>query len=212
MAVQIAEGGKEMKKLQRKGTQFRKIRFLVSAALVLLVCLNITPAQPRKAAAGIRSVDFRNRSYQFNLGGDEETIKLRNGQDKREDGGEIYSVGKNDVVYGDVNGDGVEDAVVRIRLWTGASLRGFEIQAYEFRDGKAKLLARLNMSQVADDYKKSVCCSGEGLKIKNGHVLFEVLTDGKIILSAEKATIFDYQLSGDKFVLSSAPQSRKIQR
>lgn len=201
-----------MKKLQCKGAQFMKVRFFVLAALVLSVCLNIAPAQTRKAAKGIRSVDFRNRSYPFNLGGDEETIKLRNGRGKRGDGGEIYSVGKKDVVYGDINGDGVEDAVVRIRLWTGASLRGFEIQAYEFKDGEAKLLARLNMSQVADDYKKSVCCSGEGLQIKNGHVIFDVLTDGKIILSAEKVTTFDYQLSVGKFVVSGTPQSRKMPR
>ena len=184
-----------------------KIRLFGLAVLVLLACLNITPALTKKAA-GIRSVDFRNRSYQFNLGGDEETIKLRKGQDKR-GAGEIYSIGKNDVVYGDVNGDGAEDAVVRIRLWTGASLRGFEIQAYEFKDGEAKLLARLPMSQVAYDYKNSMCCTGEGLQLKNGHVIFDVLTDGKIILSAEKVTTFDYVLSGT-FVSSGAPKSRKI--
>lgn len=198
-----------------------KIRFFALAALVLLTCLNITPAQTikasaggrsKKAAGGIRSVDFRNRSYPFNLGGDEETVKLRNGEAKREDGGEIYSVKKNDVVYGDVNGDGVEDAVVRIRLWTGASLRDFEIQAYEFKDGEARLLARLNMTQAAGDYKNSVCCTGEGLQIKNGHVIFEVLTDGKIILSAEKITTFDYVLRGGKFILSGTPRSRKIGR
>jgi hypothetical protein len=189
-----------------------KIRFFVLATFVLLICLNIAPAQTKKVAAGIRSVGFRNRSYPFSLGGDEETIKLRNGKAKLNSGGEIYEVRKNDVVYGDVNGDGVEDAVVRIRLWTGTSLRGFEIQAYEFKDGEAKLLARLNMSQVAGDYKNSMCCTGEGLRIKNGHVVLEVLTDGKIILSAEKITTFDYQLSGGKFVLSGAPQSRKIRR
>lgn len=186
-----------------------KIRFFIGATLVLLACLNVAAAQTGKAATGIRSLDFRNRTYPFNLGGDEETVALRNGEDKRGDGGEIYSVGKNDVVYGDVNGDGVEDAIVRIRLWTGASLRAFEIQAYEFKDGGAKLLARLPMSQVAEAYKNSMCCTGEGLQIKNGHVIFEVLTDGKVILSAEKITTFDYVLSGGKFVLSGAPKSRK---
>jgi hypothetical protein len=194
----------------KRGAQFMKIRLFVLATLVLLTGLNIASAQTRKGSARIRSVDFRNRSYPFNLGGDEELVKLRNGEDKREDGGEIYSAGKNDVVYGDVNGDGVEDAVVRIRLWTGASLRDFEIQAYEFKDGAAKLLARLPMSQVAGDYKNSMCCTGEGLRIKNGHVILEVLTDGKIILSAEKVTTFDYVLSDGKFVLSGAPKSRKI--
>jgi hypothetical protein len=189
-----------------------KIRFFVLAALVLLTFLNVATAQNRKAAKGIRSVDFRNRSYPFNLGGDEEMIKLRNGKAKLNSGGEIYEVRKNDVVYGDVNGDGSEDAVVRIRLTTGASLRDFEIQAYEFQNGEAKLLARMDMVQAAEGYKGNVCCTGEGLRIKNGHVIFDVLTDGKIILSAEKVTTFDYQLSGGKFVTGGTSKSRRISR
>lgn len=189
-----------------------KIRFFVLAALVLLTFLNVATAQNRKAAKGIRSVDFRNRSYPFNLGGDEEMIKLRNGKAKLNSGGEIYEVRKNDVVYGDVNGDGSEDAVVRIRLTTGASLRDFEIQAYEFQNGEAKLLARMDMAQAVEGYKGNVCCTGEGLRIKNGHVIFDVLTDGKIILSAEKVTTFDYKLSGGKFVTGGTPKSRRIPR
>ena len=187
-----------------------KTRFFVLAAFVLLTCLNIIPAQPRKAVKGIRSVDFRNRSYQFSIGGEEDTIKLRKGVYKN--GGEIYEVRKNDVVYGDLNGDGKEDAVIRIRLSTGASLRDFEIQAYEFQNGKAQLLARIEMPDATAGYKGNVCCTGEGLQIKNGHVIFEVLTDGKIILSAEKVTAFDYQLSGGKFVSGGAPKSRRIPR
>jgi hypothetical protein len=199
-----------------------KIRFLVLATLVLFTCLNITPAQTRKASAGgrsrkaasgIRSVDFRNRSYPFNLGGDEETVKISKGEYKEGDSsGEIYEIRKNDVVYGDLNGDGVEDAVVRIRLTTGASLRDFEIQAYEFQNGEAKLLARMDMAQATEGYKGNVCCTGEGLRIKSGHVIFDVLTDGKIILSAEKVTTFDYKLSGGKFVTGGTPKSRRIPR
>lgn len=189
-----------------------KIRFFVLAALVLLTCLNVATAQNRKASADIRSVDFRNRNYSFNLGGDEETVTIRKGKYKEGDGGLIYEVRKNDVVYGDLNGDGVEDAVVRIRLTTGASLRDFEIQAYEFQNGEAKLLARMDMAQATEGYKGNVCCTGEGLQIRNGHVIFDVLTDGKIILSAEKVTTFDYKLSDGKLVAGGTPKSRRIPR
>jgi hypothetical protein len=189
-----------------------KTRFFVLAAFVLLTCLNIVPAQPKKAVKGIRSVDFRNRSYSFNLGGDEGTVTIRNGKYKEGDGGLIYEVRKNDVVYDDLNGDGKEDAVVRIRLTTGASLRDFEIQAYEFQNGEAKLLARMDMAQATEGYKGNVCCTGEGLRIKSGHVIFDVLTDGKIILSAEKVTTFDYKLSDGKFVTGGTPKSRRIPR
>jgi hypothetical protein len=189
-----------------------KIRFFVLAALVLLTCLNVATAQKRRASADIRSVDFRNRNYSFNLGGDEETVTIRKGKYKEGDGGLIYEVRKNDVVYGDLNGDGVEYAVVRIRLTTGASLRDFEIQAYEFQNGEAKLLARMDMAQATEGYKGNVCCTGEGLRIRNGHVIFDVLTDGKIILSAEKVTTFDYKLSDGKLVTGGTPKSRRIPR
>lgn len=186
-----------------------KIKLFVSAMFVLLTCLSVAPAQTKKAAKGIRAVDFRNRSYSF--GEDEQTVKIRNGKAKLNNGGEIYEVRKNDVVYGDVNGDGEEDAVVRIRLTTGTSLRDFEIQAYRFNfsNGKAEGMARLDMSQVQEDYTKEVCCTGEGLKIKNGHVIFEALTDGEILLSYEKITTFDYNLSGTELVMNVKPKSRK---
>ena len=166
-------------------------------------------AQTKKAGTGIRSVDFRNRTYSFNIGGEENTIKLRNGIYKEGVGGLIYEVRKNDVVYGDVNGDGKEDAVVRIRLSSGASLRDFEIQAYEFQAGSAKRLARIEMPDATSGYQGSICCTGEGLQIKNGHVMFEALTDGEIILSYEKITTFDFVLTDGKFVSSGSPKSRK---
>lgn len=161
--------------------------FSFALCIVFVAGATLLCSAQTKKASGIRSVDFRSRSYQFSIGGEENTIKLRKGIYK--DGGEIYEVRKNDVVYGDLNGDGKEDAVVRIRLTTGASLRNFEIQAYEIQNGKAQLLARMEMPDATAGYEGSVCCTGEGLQIKNGHVIFEALTDGEIILSYEKSRL-----------------------
>lgn len=190
-----------------------KITFLVFAALGVLVCPNVAPAQTANPVSGIRSVDFRDRTYSFDVGGDEETVELRGGEYKEGDGGLQFDVGKSDVVYGDLNGDGAEDAVVRIRLTSGASLRGFEIQAYEFKDGEARLLARLGMARVTKDLRgRSVCCTGEGLRIDRGRVILEALTDGKIFLDAEKVTTFEYALRRGRFVLVGAPKSRRLPR
>ncbi len=103
------------------------------AIFVLLACLSAGQAQGKKAAKGIRSVDFRNLDHFFGMDeGGLQKLKIRNGKAKVGGGSEIYEIRKNDVVYGDMNGDGEEDAVVRIRLWTGASLRDFEILVYEY--------------------------------------------------------------------------------
>ena len=188
-----------------------KIKFFVTAMFVLLACLYVAPAQTKKAAKEIRAVDFRNYTYYF--GEDDQAVKIRNGKAKL-NGSEIYEVRKNDVVYGDINGDGEEDAVIRIRLTTGASLRGFEIQAFRFNFDirKADKMSRLGMPQLQEDYTKPVCCTGEGLKIKNGHVIFEALTDGKMLLDYEKITTFNYNLSGTEFVTNVKPKSRKKPR
>lgn len=187
-----------------------KIKFLVLAIFISLTCLSVAPAQIKKAAEGIRAVDFRTHTYYVGRDDDEQKVEVRNGKAELNDGGEIYEVRKNDVVYGDMNGDGIEDAVVRIRLTTGASLRGFEIQAFRFNfdTGKADNMSRLDMPQVQEDYTKPVCCTGEGLVIKKGHVIFEALTDGKIFLDFEKITTFDYNLSGTEFVMNVKPKSR----
>lgn len=70
-------------------------------------------------------------------------------------------------------------------------------------------MSRLNMSQVQEDYTKSVCCTGEGLMINNGHVVFEALTDGETFLDRKKITTFDYNLSRTEFVTNVKPKSRK---
>jgi hypothetical protein len=115
-----------------------------------------------------------------------------------------------------VNGDGSEDAVVMIRCGStnSSTLRPFEVHAYSSQNGRANLLARLDSPDVETDYQKSnpdgmLMYPGEnGPKIVNGHVMVEALTDGSFAGPANVAT-FDYQLSGDKFVLSGKPTIKK---
>jgi hypothetical protein len=47
-----------------------------------------------------------------------------------------------------------------------------------------------------------------GPKIVNGHVIVEALMDGSFA-GPENTATFDYQLSGDKFVLSGKPAIKK---
>jgi hypothetical protein len=195
-----------------------KIKFLFIAAFILAVAASSGFAQSKTKikASDIRSVDFLNYSFRppFFVGvGNTKTVKLRRGEFKDND--LIYSVAKDDIVYGDVNGDGTEDAVVQIRLSSGASLRAFEIHVYTpQKNGAAKLLARLDSDRVQNDYQKIypdavMCCAGGAPKIKKGYLIVEALTDG-LFLNPENTATFNYKLSGNKFVLTGKPTKKPI--
>jgi len=171
-----------------------------------------------KTLRGIRVVDFRNFTYRTTLDplGDQlkaRTIRLRNGKfeggGKYEAGGLLYELyGKP--AYGDVNSDGIEDAVVEIKLSGSPTYRAFEVYAYTFRNGGAKLLARLNSDRVLSDYRRYYpdgdlhYAGNSPPKIRNGHLIVEALTDGSFACP-EHTAIFDYRLSGGRVVLSGKP-------
>jgi hypothetical protein len=175
-------------------------------------------APKSNTASGIRSIDFLNYSYQGSVCSEDaglpKTVKVRNGKFKDRDSN-FFDIAKGEIVYGDVNGDGSEDAVVLIRCGSAAgTLRAFEVHAYSFQNGQAKLLARLDSTGVESDYQKSYAdgtlfYAGEnGPKIVNGHVIVEALTDGSFA-GPENVATFDYQWSGGKFVLSGKPTRTK---
>jgi hypothetical protein len=171
-----------------------------------------------QTTSGIRSIDFLNYSYQGSVcsadTGLPKTVKVRNGK-FRDRESNFFEVAKEEIVYGDVNGDGGEDALVLIRCGSAAgTLRAFEVHAYSFQNGQARLLARLDSTGVEGDYQKTytggtLFYAGEnGPKIAGGHVIVEALTDGSFAWPENVAT-FDYQLSGGKFVLSGKPTRTK---
>lgn len=177
-------------------------------------------AQTPSQTSGIRGVDFLNHSYQTSVCSEEvglpKTVQVRGGKFKDRDDN-FFEVAGGETAFGDVNGDGSEDAVVLIRCGSGAgTLRAFEVHAYTLQGGQAKLLARLNSTAVEGDYQKSypggiVFYPGEtGPKIVNGHVIIEALTDGSFA-GPENTATFNYQLSGGKFVLSGKPTRKKRQ-
>lgn len=171
-------------------------------------------APTSNTTSDIRSVDFLNYSYHGSVCSEDvglpKTVKVRNGNFKDRDSN-FFEIVKEEIAYGDVNGDGSEDAVVLIRCGSAAgTLRAFEVHAYSFQNGQASLLARLDSTAVEGDYKKSYAngtlfYAGEnGPKIVGGHVIVEALADGSFA-GPENVATFDYQLRGNKFVLSGKP-------
>lgn len=175
-------------------------------------------ASQSNTPSGIRSVDFLNYSYQGSVCSEDtglpKTVKVRNGKFKDRESN-FFEIAKEEIAYGDLNGDGSEDALVLIRCGSSAgTLRAFEVHAYSFQGGQANLLARLDSTGVESDYQKSyaegtVFYAGlNGPKIVNGRAIVEALTDGSFA-GPENVATFDYQLSGSKFVLSGKPSRRK---
>jgi hypothetical protein len=192
-----------------------KIKIVLLTALFLAFS-SVGLAQS-KTASGIRSIDFLNYSYQPSACSEDvgipKTVKVRNGKFK--DGDNFYDIAKKEIGYGDLNGDGSEDAAIQIRCGSSAgTLRAFEIHVYTFQNGQAKLLARLDSTGVESDYKKTypdgvVFFPGENApKIQNGHLIVEALTDGSFA-GPENIATFDYKLSEDKLVLSGNPTKTK---
>ena len=166
------------------------------------------------ANSGIRKIDFLNYSYQPGVCaadvGLPKTVKTRAGKFKSENN--FYNVAKTEIGYGDINGDGAEDAIVQIRCGSSAgTLRAFELHAFTMQINRAKLLARLDSDQIESDYRKTFADgtvfspSENAPKIENGKLLFETLTDGSFA-SPENVAMFDYKLSKTKFVLETEPQ------
>lgn len=187
----------------------------IAFALVLFAGLTAAAQAQGTRASGIREVDFSNFSYHVSSGGsdDEKTIKLRNGKfedgGKYEDGGTLYEL-SGKPVYGDLGGDGREDAVVEIKVSGAPSYRAFEVQAYAFQDGQARLLASIDSDGVLKDYQKYYpngelhYAGNNPPKIQGGHVIVEALVDGSFACPKYTA-VFDYKLSGGKFVLTGKP-------
>lgn len=173
-----------------------------------------TPA----ATSDIRSVDFLNYSYPSSgcaedLGIDK-TVKVSKGQFK--DGeNNFYNVKDNNFMYADVNGDGKEDVVVTIECGnSGGTFRSFEIHAFTFENGKAKLMGTLDNAQVSDAYAK--ISNGDtyvfgipmnGVTVDNGKLVVDVFTDGSFA-SPKNVTTFTYEFVGDGFVSTTKPTKR----
>lgn len=184
----------------------------IGFALVLVAASAFAAQAQTAKPVRIKEVDFSNFSYRAAFGdpANEKTIKLINGELSDADEGVTYKL-FDKPVYGDVNGDKSEDAVIEIKLDSIGSYRDFEVQAYTFHNGAAKMLARLDAAQVTRDYEKqfpkNAALHYAGInppKIQNGLVIVEALTGGSFACPKYTA-VFNYKLSGAKFLLSGKP-------
>jgi hypothetical protein len=154
------------------------------ASLILLLatagsaaCRGTPPsAQPSAATGGsIRVTDFRNFHYTFG----ETSWTLVNGREPGESDEEDWKFEFDDVSYGDVTGDGREEAIVAITAETGGTMVPHWIFVYGAGAGGPELLWAFESGDRA----------GGGLKrayAEDGMLVVELL--GKGMLAHDPAT------------------------
>lgn len=176
-------------------------------------------APASSAKSDISRVDFLNYSYQSPSCAEDLGIspKIKVSKGKFKDGDNYYNVKDNNFMYGDVNGDGRNDAVVTIECGNSAgTFRSFEIHAFSFADGQAKRFAALDLNRVTEDYAKHYPDSfvfgipPNGVTVDRGNLVVDVMTDGSFAMPKNVST-FNYKLSGDKFTLTAKPTRRSYQ-
>jgi hypothetical protein len=172
------------------------------------------------AITDIRQVDFLNFTYhsslcsrEFGKKGLGKTVRVREGEYKN--AAVYFAVDDQRVVYGDVTGDGREDAIVPISC--GAMMANYslsEIYIYTIKSGHPALLAGISDKDMERDYRGHYPdtetywgVTDSDPRVKDGHLEVEVFADGPHASPQYIATL-EYRLSGESLRLMGKPQRR----
>lgn len=177
--------------------------------------------QPGSAAVtDIRKVDFLNSTYPSSLCSQEygrlgigKVVRVRNGEFKAKSS--YFAVAGDRIIYADVTGDGREDAVVPVDCGAiGANFSRSEVYVYTVQNGRATLLAEISDKVLERDYRHAYPdaetywgMDENGLKVKDGHLEFVVLTDGSHA-SPQYLVTLDYRWRGAALALMGKPQRK----
>ncbi len=111
----------------------------------------ITPAQSKRAATDIQTVDFRNFSYSETVCAPEGgSVTVKNGVFERADEDDRAYFEVRQVLFGDLTGDKRDDAVVITLCNTGGTGQFADGFVYTMRDGKPVLIGTLGVGDRAD--------------------------------------------------------------
>ena|SRR6185436_3439918 len=205
-------------------------RQMISCLTLILLCAASGLAQPSSQRPGatpgsatmtdIRQVDFLNFTYpsslcsqEFGKKGIGKTVRVREGEFKKNN--VYFAVEEGKVVYGDVTGDGREDAVVPISC--GAAMANFslsEVYVYTIKEGHPAFLAEISDKDMERDYRRYYPdtesywgVTGDGPSVKDGTLKIEVFADGPHA-SPQYIVTLEYRLSGESLQLIGKPQRR----
>lgn len=168
--------------------------------LTLLISSTAFSQQP---SSSIHSVDFANFTYPWTAGlsvrGGTKTFRLRNGkrQEVRDSSGHVEEIGVylEDVSYGDVTGDGIEEAIIFMSILTGVSAMPGQVYIYTLRGNHPKLLWHFSTGDRAENGFRKVYADKGNLVVElNGPKRF-----GEGLCCPVRFTRTRYQWRGGRF-------------
>jgi len=194
---------------------------MLTYLLTILSFIVVTPSsvkilQNSIKPYSIRSVDFDNFTYPLPPGfidrsNPRRTFRLKNGE--RPETPDEMGIFLSSVSYGEVTGDGKEEAIVTMSIVTGGSALPNIVYIYTLKGSKPRLLWAFDTGDRADGGLRRV-------DAENGYLLVELYGNGKVLgkdLYAEDKTnrgaccpaFFTrarYKWTGNGFRLASKPK------
>jgi hypothetical protein len=178
---------------------------LISCLFFAALC--VTPAD---AQSGIRSTDFKNFTYPALCAGDNpESITVKNGEFSKETqmDGYIDRIYFNvfDISYGDLNGDGGDEAIVLSSCNTGGTGNFSEGFVFTANAGRPVLLARIPGGDRAYGGLRKA-------KVENGLLVVESNDPGENGANCcpELAITTRYKLTGSRMSAVGKPERREL--
>ena len=145
-------------------TFLRRTRSALRLSIPALVLFGGSAAAPGQG--DIREVDFRNYTYQTGVGG--EKIKVVDGKYERDSEDDRLYFEVRDVVFGDITGDGKDEAAVTTLENTGGTGQFTDVLVFTMRGGTVadvQLLGALGVGDRADGGVHDVRVAGGQLVV-----------------------------------------------
>jgi hypothetical protein len=135
-------------------------------------------ASVAKSVRDIREVDFKNFTYRVERAKEKDFIRLRDGRNVSAAGAES---GLQRITYGDLTGDGSEEAIILLRGQSTRTSRTLdEVFIYSLKNGKLVALAHFEGGRRGD-YILSVGTLGGNFKVEGGLLILDqaILSEGE---------------------------------
>jgi hypothetical protein len=179
-------------------------------SFILVILFTTFCSLQLSAQTNIRRIDYSNFIYEPLCVGDEaKKITVKNGEffeEKEMDGyTERFYFKASPAEYGDLNGDGQDEAVVLSVCSTGGTGNFSEGFIYEMKNSKPRLLARIEGGDRADGGLRSA-------RVENGVLVVESNEPGEFggACCPEFVLTTRYKLRGDKLIVTGKPERREL--